>query len=70
MNSHIAPMHDEMSLIIGAQLHEASRQATKVANIIFYLGGLSSAHLQSLVFVHSAPPRRRGHNSEVQKTFA
>ncbi|MFA7343539.1 MAG: hypothetical protein WC003_04470 [Terrimicrobiaceae bacterium] len=70
MTSHIAPMHDEMSLIIGAQLHEASRQATEAASVIFYLSGLLSAPLQFLDFVEIAPPHRSGTREKMRKTGA
>jgi hypothetical protein len=36
----IALKHDEMFLIVGAQLDEALRQAGQSANVIFYWGGL------------------------------
>ena len=44
MPAHVAPMHDEMLLIISAQLHEALRHAFQATGVIFYLGGFPPAH--------------------------
>ena len=51
MLPHIAPMHNEVFLIVGAQFHEAVRKAAQAASVIFYLGGLDPPVTSFYLFI-------------------
>jgi len=57
MPTHVVTMHDEMFLIICAQLHEALRHPFQATSVIFYLGGFLPARFDLFMFSWFDPAR-------------